>query len=141
MVQSQVRVLWVLWPAKKHSYFDFFLQEIENRKILDNPPYNRIGLVKISSDKEESATKGAILLGKFFQQVSKKHQPSQVLGPVESVFYKIKNRFFWQILIKSPRHSIIKKLIELFQKERRTLPASLKLQVTIDIDPYFYCKD
>ena len=111
------------------DYELFYNKEMEIRKALKYPPYYYLTLIKISSDKYEIAKEEA---SKVKNILSKKlNEEFIVLGPSVSSLVKLKDRYYFQIIIK------YKKVLNLFEvlKEINELYISSKVNIDININP------
>ena len=80
------------------------------RKILDNPPFSRQILLRISDKNPLNVRQTAQGLGELLKQKAE-ICPFQVLGPTESPVQKVNNRFYWQILLKSRKLTELKRVL------------------------------
>jgi primosomal protein N' (replication factor Y) len=122
--------------AQDHDYRSFYRQEIVNREMLSYPPFShfaRILLRGLSENVTMVATETLESLLRSFQEIN--FPELEIMGPAPAPIAKIKNYYRWQILLKSPDPSEIRKLINMaFEK----LPSQIskgEIAVTIDMDP------
>jgi primosomal protein N' (replication factor Y) (superfamily II helicase) len=90
---------------KNHDYRSFYNKEIESRKNFEYPPFSRMTLIEISgSNVKETYT----LASKIYMFLNKfnKSQTIQIFKPAPSIIYKIKNKFRYNIIIKSVKYFI-----------------------------------
>ncbi|MBU3914439.1 primosomal protein N' [bacterium] len=135
LVQSYNPNHFAIRSACENDYSSFFKQEIEVRKILDNPPFTRQILLRISEKNPAHVQETALSLGEI---LSRKAETDlfQMLGPAESPIQKVNNRYFWQILLKSSQIGHLKKLLRyLFWIQSEWKPKG-STRVSIDVDPY-----
>jgi primosomal protein N' (replication factor Y) len=110
------------------DYEGFYLDEIENRKILKYPPFSRIINIIISSLDEKGLEKVAF---KYYEDV--KNDKLEIYGPMKAPIYRVKNRYRYQIFIKGGRREINRVKKTLLEKSREY--KSDKIRITIDVDP------
>ena len=105
----------------------FIKAEMEDRKLCNYPPYSKISKVILSSTDKVAAEKTAANFYTFLQQYSSKEM--FLYKPVPCGYAKIKDRFRFQILIKSTNTT---KLAHLLKNHTLKIPA--KVRVLIDIN-------
>jgi primosomal protein N' (replication factor Y) (superfamily II helicase) len=130
LIQTYAPHHYSIRAARDQDYARFIRREMELRRELMYPPFARMALVRIEGDKpldvSERATKIASLLAG-----RAKPETLRVLGPAPAPIERIKQRYRWQVLVKS--------------RERSELRAALsavashvdrdRVRVSIDIDP------
>ena len=86
---------------KKHDYAAFSETELQNRELLNYPPYSRIILLRILAKEEnEGMTLGKTIAEKLEKIENRKFE---VLGPVFSPIKKIDDKYRVNIMLKIPR--------------------------------------
>lgn len=122
--------------ALTNDYAGFFKDEIELRKTLLNPPFNRMILLRISDRNADYAQESAEHLSRYL--ISEFSDRNRVLGPVEAPVQKVANRYYWQILMKGETVSSMKRYL----KKMFWFGSEFKLRgstrITIDIDPLVF---
>lgn len=118
--------------AQKNDYAGFANQELENRKELNYPPYGRLASVRIQGSDLNKLKKAVSLLERNSNILQKKTSSLMVLGPVPSPIFKLKNKYRYQMLIKSKNSKSIRDFCDYLFKNT-DLPSGV--QVTVDIDP------
>ena len=97
--------------ARCHDYKGFYNKEITLRKELGYPPFFSIANIIISGTSEEEVIAYANELSKFLDEALKGHKDAEKLGPAAAAISRIKNRFRWQILIKSKGEEVLRKVL------------------------------
>ena len=120
--------------AKNHDYISFYNKEIENRKApLNYPPFSRlIRLVIRGIDEkkvEDDANKIADMLRMETYNDSDK---IIILGATACAMSKLNKYYRWNILIKTPSHSLLKNF---FNKLNSSFTVDKGNYIEIDIDP------
>ena len=82
----------------KNDYVKFFNHEMMIRKKLSYPPYFNIALVKIISEEYEAARDESKKIKRYLE--SKLGPEFIILGPSTSRIFKLKNKYYFQIIIK-----------------------------------------
>jgi primosomal protein N' (replication factor Y) (superfamily II helicase) len=102
--------------------------ELITRKKNSLPPYARLIAIIISSNQHDMSLKGA----REIKNQLKKISSIEVLGPVDSPFLKIKNKFRSRLLLRCRSSILIQnKIINLLN----SLKISSKIKLTVDVDP------
>ncbi len=109
------------------DFKSFIKAEMEDRKLCNYPPYTKISKVVLSSTDKVAAEKTAANFYTFLHQNSTKE--TFLYKPVPCGYAKIKNRFRFQILIKSTNTT---KLAHLLKSHTVKVPS--KVRVLIDIN-------
>ena len=124
--------------ATHHDSKGFLEQEIKLREELLYPPFSRLVNVRFSG-RFESETEGVAIDSEQIarKMVSKLPMGSlEILGPSPCPIYKIRNRYRFQMLLKSSNaavlHNFSKQLIKLISKR------SSKVRFSIDVDPFYF---
>lgn len=118
--------------AQKNDFAGFADQELKNREELNYPPYGRLASVRIQGLDAKKVKQAASLLEKNSMILQKKFPNLMVLGPVTSPIFKLKNKYRYQMLIKSKTSKSIRDFCKYLFKNT-DLPSGV--QVHIDVDP------
>ena len=137
IIQTQNAKNFVLQKVIENDYSGFYQKEIELREKGEYPPFTRIGLIEIKSEKEDRA-KAAI--NDFSVFLKRYRKGLKITLPVEAIIHKIKGFYRFQIIIRSSRkydppgkllrNAILNSYID-FNRESRFKDVKL----IIDIDP------
>ncbi|MFC2140624.1 primosomal protein N', partial [Candidatus Auribacterota bacterium] len=114
--------------ALKSDYKAFFLKELKDRKELRYPPLSRCINITIIGTQDEEVKNLAL---KFNQMLKNSSFPLIKLGPVPAPIHKVKNKFRWQILLKSGRRSPIESMVK---EAVSKLKNKEKSSIIIDVD-------
>jgi primosomal protein N' (replication factor Y) len=121
------------------DYDGFCREELRSRKSLQYPPFARLLKILVTSGSEESTRAGAHLVAAICREKAEEFRQSgrsvAVLGPSPSAYLKLKNRFRWQLFVKSWTSSDMQKFMEYTLESTRGNPALRAVQVTVDRDP------
>lgn len=129
--------------AKSNDYLSFFNREIELRKKFFYPPFSYLvricflgkNLDKVITKAEaiaELLSRMARELKLTSREVDNDNCDFEILGPSPCPQKKLKDKFRWQILIKTRDVETRKKLLTPIKKQ---LLSSSSPKITIDIDP------
>lgn len=120
---------YVLECVKKHSYIDFYNKEMHLRKVLKYPPYYYIVSIKIISDDYEIARNESVKIKNHL--VRNLSQNFIILGPSTASVFKLKNKYYFQIIIKYRQNENLMKVL----KEINDIYVTNKVKVDININP------
>jgi primosomal protein N' (replication factor Y) len=120
----------VIRRAARHELKDFYLEEIEMRKVLKFPPFFRLIRIVIRSKTEARVTRTAVQLKAVLE--SKARHNIEILGPVECPLAMIANNYRHHFIFRSTNfmylHNLIHELLSSF-----VLPKDVFFE--IDVDP------
>jgi len=88
----------------KHDYVAFYHQEISYRRQQGNPPFNRLACLIYQHTNDDSCQREAErLYHKLREEIDSKGITNMTLiGPSPLFFHKVRGRFRWQIVLRSP---------------------------------------
>ena len=116
----------VIEAVRKHDYHGFVEEELEQRQVLNYPPYGRLILLRLSSmDAIEVQNKAQMVA------TALPRDGLEVLGPAPANVLRVANRYRWQILLKFAPHSL--PALPNWEDIRQLCHPSVSL--TIDVDP------
>lgn len=119
----------------EHDVQGFIKQELVQRQELHYPPFTKSACLRISSLKELDVQNQSAELANELRAYAQKEkfEHTQILGPAPAPLFRIRNRYRFQILLKSSSslelHNLLQLATHLSQKDR-------KIKVQIDVDPY-----
>lgn len=129
VVQTYMPEHYSIQSAGRHDFFEFCNNELPAREELSYPPFGKIILIKISG------TNGA-KVGKFAQYLvdkAKKDKALSILGPTQAPIARLRNKYRWQILLKSKNIDVLRRSAEAFIRLSERPPSGIK--VAVDVDP------
>ena len=106
----------------------FLKNELIIRKNKNLPPFSRLIALIVSATSREDSYRGA-------QEIKKKLnslEEAEVLGPVDSPIFKVKNKYRTRLLLRSKGPSLIQKKVGIILENLRI---SKKIKLTVDVDP------
>lgn len=92
---------YAIQSAIKQDYYEFFEKEIENRRELNYPPFSNLGLIQLSTKDRRFARKAAYAIARHLDRKIAGRPDVEMLGPSPCPIAVIRERFRWQIMIKS----------------------------------------
>ncbi|ANZ70669.1 primosomal protein N' [Pediococcus claussenii] len=116
--------------AQKQDYEDFFIKEMYLRKLGKYPPYFFTVQVAVSSGEEKTAAKVAFdIVNKIKKVVSDR---SVILGPSPRSIAKIKQKYFYQLVIKFQKEPGLDQVLRSIRDEAQK---QYRQGISISIDP------
>jgi len=131
VIQTYTPSHYAIREAAKHDYEAFYKREIGYREELDLPPFFHIIKITLQSTGETVAKEAATALSDHLKDKFKEEKVI-IAGPAPGIMPKVKNRYIWNILLKTKKpletSSKVKSLLDEFGRIRRTF-------VSVDVDP------
>lgn len=127
--------------AKKHDYTSFYNQEIMLREAFFYPPYSSLINIIFTGKNESQVIQATNYFGNLIKHKMIKYEINireTVYGPHPAPLSKIKEKYRWQIIIKSKPvdQNTIKGIINGVRFENRQNDYTKNVNVSMDIDPY-----
>jgi primosomal protein N' (replication factor Y) len=113
----------------KHDPRIFLTEELKQRKQLDLPPYKHMLLVKLRGRNAEKVKEAA--LGLSERLIKLKNPAIKVISVNPGQPAKLRDNFYYQILIRASRVQAACRLLKLHLKETNYSG----IIVTVDVDP------
>ena len=119
-----------------HNFDKFYKWDIRNRQGLNYPPFGRIILINFSGIKQQEVLSAAEFLKKFLAR----EKGITILGPALSPISRIKNRYRFQIIIKSskktdPSGNKIRRLVKYALHNYYSKNKFHNVRVAVNVDP------
>jgi primosomal protein N' (replication factor Y) len=133
LIQTFTPSHYAILTAQTHDYLKFYEKEIHFRQQLRYPPFSRVvNIILQGTDKDFTEILAKKLAGHLRIQ---KPEEIVLLGPTAAALAKLKGRYRYQILLKSPSSGTLRTFvgegIETFHKVE-----SIKdVRITVDVDP------
>ena len=96
--------------ACRQDYEQFFFYEMNLRHLNNSPPYYYTIKITVSAKSEAEAAKESFAIKKGLDQCLSPQ--ALVLGPTPSSILKIKNRFYYQLVIKYKQEPALEKYLQ-----------------------------
>jgi primosomal protein N' (replication factor Y) len=129
-VQTRVPFHPAIQFARHHDYAGFAEQELEFRRSLRYPPYERFILV-LARGRNEKKTE--FVLGQLAKEIERLDLPeTEIVGPNPAPIARIEERYRFQLFLRSRRiTAVTPRLRPLFME--RAWPDDIR--ITLDVDP------
>lgn len=129
--------------AVNNRFKAFARFELEYRKQLEYPPYSRLARIIISSTNKEDAHSAAFRVSNYIKSLKNNSENYadnnssnwKILGPSLAPIEKLRARYRWHILIKSPSPKILSQLASHLNKWKFEQKDIKDFRLIVDIDP------
>ena len=120
--------------AARHDYEAFYDEEIRERREVGYPPFARLVSVRVHAGAEADARRATQLLADTARQhQAVKDGAVQVLGPAPAPLVRLRGRYHYRLLLKSPDRKLLRTVTALLAARiDQGLPPT---HATLDIDP------
>ena len=119
-----------VYYAVKNQIEDFYNYEIQQREMMDFPPFSRIVRIVFRSFNRQLTCESAITAARILQEI--KTKGVEILGPAECPIEKINQNYRYQILLKGksviPLQAMARKLLFNYKHNQN-------VYIEYDIDP------
>ena len=129
LIQTYNKDNYVFDSLKKQDYVDFYKKEMKIRKELKYPPYYYMVSIKIVSNNYEMARDESNKIKKYLDKNLSNN--FIVLGPSTASIFKLKNNYYFQILIKYKKEENLMSVLS----DLNDLYTSDKVNLDININP------
>ena len=119
--------------AQAHDYTGLVEKELQIRSLLNFPPFGRLVNIKFSGEDEKLVEKAARKVNLFFRKNFADKQMEQ-LGPAPAPLAKVKDRYRWQLLLKSTDYRVLHAMVDALREQQRMLKLGA-VKMAVDIDP------
>ena len=135
IIQTRVPAHHAVRCALAHDYQAFVREELDGRVKPAYPPTVRLANVVFSGTTETATAKLALDAAAWLQRLVRQSAGDVlVVGPAPCPVDRIKSRWRWHLLLKSPNARELTKVARYFS-ERFPVPKESALRVTVDRDP------
>ncbi len=137
ILQSFMPQHYAIDSAARLAEKQFYERELHNRRMLQFPPFARLGAIILSGEKEDMVREQAGRLAGMLKTLAYRPNFKQIriLGPTPAPLVRLENQYRWRILArgKPPQllHTLLRQGLAEFTHHHRRSQVSL----TIDIDP------
>jgi primosomal protein N' (replication factor Y) len=131
LIQSAFPSHYAIQHALRHDYEAFFAEEIEFRKTFHYPPVTSMIALLFRGEELQAVEGAARECGRRLEETLAPFPGTRLQGPAPAPLARIKGVWRYQILIRSPHRTGIRRAVE-----ATVLPRSWKgVEVAIDVDP------
>ncbi|MFZ5643289.1 MAG: primosomal protein N' [Bacillota bacterium] len=120
--------------ASRHDYNNFYLHEMNLRKIMQYPPYTRLGRILVSGEDEEAVKRMSEKLAVIASEIAIEAGGIEIMGPAAAPLSRIKDRYRFHLIIKSKSGKKLRALLKNIT-DRVEFKNKGNLSLMVDIDP------
>jgi primosomal protein N' (replication factor Y) len=120
--------------AKDQDYARFMRRELQLRRDLMYPPFARLAMIRIEGAEPRIVKRVAEAVAKSLAKDSKP-EGIRVLGPAPAPIERIKQRYRWQVMVKSRELKPMRAAIAAMRAEVGPSAERDAIYLAIDIDP------
>jgi primosomal protein N' (replication factor Y) len=123
--------------AAKQDSTGFLKSELKFRSDVGYPPFTKLTNIKFTGKKDSETSHIADLTRNLASQILRKFplDSIEILGPSQAPIGKIKNKYRWQLLIKSKNQQDLHKFIKGLLKATRLAEFPGSVMISVDVDP------
>lgn len=119
------------------SDFEGYAQfDLNNRQMLDYPPFGKIVSFRVQSKKMAEAldvVKKLAFRCHSLIEKNEKYAEMEILGPAESPIFKIRGDFRYQLLVKSKNKNLVNQFVKQVLHNEKWVPSAVR--IITDVDP------
>ena len=134
LIQTYAPNHYSISAARDQDYARFMRRELELRRDLMYPPFARLAMVRIEGAEPHIVRRAAEAVAKSLARDSTP-EGIRVLGPAPAPIERIKQRYRWQVMIKSRELKPMRAAIAAMRTEVGPSAERDDIYLAIDIDP------
>jgi len=131
LIQSAFPDHYAIQHALRHDYEAFYKSEIEFRKTFHYPPVTSMIAILFRGEHVADVDRAALECGRRLEEVLKPLPGTRIQGPAPAPMSRIKGVYRYQILLRSPHRSALRKAVEGVVVGRKWRG----VEVAVDVDP------
>jgi len=120
--------------ARDQDYARFIRRELQLRRELDYPPFARLAMVRIEGAEPRLVARAAEMAANSLVRAASS-RAVRVLGPAPAPIERIKQRYRWQVLVKSKELRPMREALSAMRGEVGPAIEPDRIHLAIDIDP------
>ena len=103
IVQTYTPNHYAIQAAKDHDYHRFYREELSFRQIAHYPPFSHLVRLTYSAGPEAQCRQSAEQLRATLEQAiaAERAVDAEIIGPAPCFVARVKNRYYWQLLIRT----------------------------------------
>ncbi|HKR62264.1 MAG TPA: primosomal protein N' [Thermoanaerobaculia bacterium] len=131
MIQTAFPTHYAIQHALRHDYESFYEAEIEFRRMFHYPPVTSMIAILFRGENLGSVERAATDSGRMLEEAVQPLAGTRIQGPAAAPLARIKGVWRYQILLRSPQRTALRRAVEAV-----LLPRKWKgVDVAIDVDP------
>ena len=126
----------LLQRINHNDYQSFYQWEVLERERFHYPPFSRMITIIFKSKDKQTSFQAANF---YFHEIRKQLSNQRIIGPVEPLISKIRNRYLHEITLKLDKQginlSVVKEYLKSVKKMMKSMPAFKNADLVFDVDP------
>jgi primosomal protein N' (replication factor Y) len=131
MIQTAFPTHYAIQHALHHDYEAFYDSEIQFRRTFHYPPVTSMIAILFRGENLTDVERAAIDSGRRLEEALEPLAESRIQGPAPAPLARIKGVWRYQILLRSPQRTALRRAVEAAMLNRRWKG----VEVAIDVDP------
>jgi primosomal protein N' (replication factor Y) len=131
LIQSAFPQHYAIQHALRHDYEAFYESEIQFRKTFHYPPVTSMIAILFRGEHLTDVDRAALECGRKLEEALKPITGTRIQGPAPAPMARIKGVYRYQILLRSPHRSALRKAVEAVMIGKKWKG----VEVAIDVDP------
>jgi primosomal protein N' (replication factor Y) len=131
LIQSAFPHHYAIQHALRHDYEAFYESEIQFRKTFHYPPVTSMIAILFRGEHLGDVDRAAIECGRKLEEALKPIAGTRIQGPAAAPMARIKGDYRYQILLRSPHRTALRKAVEAVMIGKKWKG----VDVAIDVDP------
>jgi primosomal protein N' (replication factor Y) len=126
--------------ATRQDFLAFYDEEILHRKELNYPPFSRLVNFRLVGNSRASTRKYATELGRLTASLQQNEAvfraDTDILGPAEAPWERLKGKYRWQMLLKGRNHKVLHGITEKILVSIEPQVRIPGVRMSVDVDPF-----
>ena len=131
LIQTAFPNHYAIQHALRHDYEAFYKAEIEFRKMFHYPPITSIIAILFRGEKLSDVDQAAVDCGRRLEEALQPLTGTRIQGPAPAPMARIKAVYRYQILLRSPHRTALRKAVESVMLGKKWKG----VEVAVDVDP------
>jgi primosomal protein N' (replication factor Y) len=131
LIQSAFPDHYAIQHALRHDYEGFYESEIQFRKTFHYPPVTSMIAILFRGEHLTDVDRAALECGRKLEEALKPVAGTRIQGPAPAPMARIKGVYRYQILLRSPHRSALRKAVEAVMVGKKWKG----VEVAVDVDP------
>ncbi|MGH7780491.1 MAG: replication restart helicase PriA [Candidatus Binataceae bacterium] len=135
IIQTRAPHHYSIRAAQAQDYARFMRRELELRRELGYPPFARLAMVRVEGEDARRVAQVAAAAAESLTRAAPAPEILRVLGPSPAPIERIKQRYRWQVMLKSKELRPMRAALATMRAEVGPRAQELRVYLIIDIDP------
>jgi primosomal protein N' (replication factor Y) len=131
LIQTAFPTHYAIQHALRHDYESFYKAEIEFRKMFHYPPITSMIAILFRGEKLSDVDHAALEAGRRLEEAIRPLTGTRIQGPAPAPMSRIKGVYRYQILLRSPHRTALRKAVESVMVGKKWKG----VEVAVDVDP------